>query len=339
VTAPVQQAQLVESRLINLLNLQTMIATKAARCVLAAEKRLLVDFGFRRAHGAEAGVLASRASYLAGFDGTATVLAGKMFDIPIFGTMAHAYVQAHDSERAAFETFARAHPGNVVLLIDTYDTEQGARIVVELAPRLRQDGIQIKAVRLDSGDLAVLASKVRRILDDGGLQNTGIFCSGNLDEYRLTDLVRQGAPITGFGIGTRLDTSEDAPSLECVYKLVEYEGEPKRKHSTGKATWPGRKQIFREYGSDGRMQADVLTLEGDVLPGEPLIEPAMRDGKVLRTAPALSSIRERTAQQLTGLPDSLRRLESASAYPVRVGPSLEKLALRADDAIARDRKS
>src|SRR5262245_55238883 len=216
ITAPISQAQLVESRLINLLNLQTMVASKAARCVLAADQRMLVDFGLRRAHGAEAGLLASRASYLAGFDGTATVLAGMMFAIPIFGTMAHAYVQAHDSEREAFETFARAQPGNVVLLIDTYDTEQGARVVAELAPRLRESGIAIKAVRLDSGDLAVHSRNVRRILDDAGLSEIGIFCSGNLDEYRLRDLIRGGAPIDGFGIGTALDTSGDAPGLECV---------------------------------------------------------------------------------------------------------------------------
>src|SRR5678815_1298996 len=266
VTAPISQAQLVESRLINLLNLQTMIASKAARCVLAANQRTLVDFGLRRAHGAEAGLLASRASYLAGFDGTATVLAGMMFAIPIYGTMAHAYIQAHDSEREAFETFARAQPGNVVLLIDTYDTEQGARIVANLAPRLRESGITIKAVRLDSGDLMIHSRKVRRILDDAGLKDIGIFCSGNLDEYRLRDLVQDGAPINGFGVGTRLDTSEDAPSLECVYKLVEYDGQPRRKRSEGKATWPGRKQVFRQYGSSGQMEGDTITAWAPIRP-------------------------------------------------------------------------
>jgi nicotinate phosphoribosyltransferase len=338
ITAPISQAQLVESRLINLLNLQTMIASKAARCVLAADQKLLVDFGLRRAHGAEAGLLASRASYLAGFDGTATVLAGMMFAIPIYGTMAHAYVQAHDSERSAFESFARAQPGNVVLLIDTYDTEQGARVVVDLAPRLRESGITIKAVRLDSGDLAVHARNVRKILDAAGLKDVGIFCSGNLDEYRLRDLVKGGAPINSFGVGTRLDTSEDAPSLECIYKLVEYNGQPRRKHSEGKATWPGRKQVFRQYRDDGVMETDAITVWGDPQPGEPLLEPILRQGKRVRPPEALSTIRERSARQRERLPGSLRALETQPVYPVRIAPALEELAKRADEAIGRGRE-
>jgi len=337
VTAPISQAQLVESRLINVLNFQTMIASKAARCVLVAPKRLLVDFGLRRAHGAEAGLLASRASYLAGFDGTATVLAAMTFDIPVYGTMAHAYVQAHETERTAFESFARAQPGNVVLLIDTYDTENGARIVVDLAPRLRQSGIAVKAVRLDSGDLAAQARKVRKILDDGGLEETGIFCSGNLDEYRLRDLVQDGAPINGFGIGTRLNTSDDAPSLECVYKLVEYDGKPRRKHSEGKATWPGRKQVYRHYAADGRMQADALTVEGDIQPGQPLLETVMRGGNLVRPLDSLSAIRERTAQQLAELPEHLRALEADLRYTVRIAPALAALADQTDEIIFREK--
>jgi len=335
VTAPISQAQLVESRLINLLNLQTMIASKAARCRLAADQRLLVDFGLRRAHGAEAGLLASRASYLAGFNGTATVLAGMMFGIPIYGTMAHAYVQAHDSERAAFETFARAQPGNVVLLIDTYDTEQGARVVADLAPHLRESGITIKAVRLDSGDLAVHSRRVRQILNSAGLKDIGIFCSGNLDEYRLRDLIQAGAPIDGFGVGTRLDTSEDAPSLECVYKLVEYNGQPRRKLSEGKATWPGRKQVFRQYRDNGWMEIDTITLWDDAQPGDPLLEPVLREGKRARPAEALSKIRERSANQRERLPSYLRALETPPVFPIRVAPALEELAKRADEAIGR----
>jgi len=337
VTAPISQAQLVESRLINILNFQTMIASKAARCVLVAPKRLLVDFGLRRAHGAEAGLLASRASYLAGFDGTATVLAAMTFDIPVYGTMAHAYVQAHETERTAFESFARAQPGNVVLLIDTYDTENGARIVVDLAPRLRQSGIAVKAVRLDSGDLAAHARKVRKILDDGGLQETGIFCSGNLDEYRLRELVQDRAPINGFGIGTRLDTSDDAPSLECAYKLVEYDDKPRRKHSEGKATWPGRKQVYRQYAGDGRMQADTLTVEADIQPGQRLLETVMRGGNLVRPLESLSAIRERTARQLAELPEHLRALEADLPYDVRIAPALAALADRTDEVIFREK--
>jgi len=338
VTAPISQAQLVESRLINLLNLQTMIASKAARCVLAANQRTLVDFGLRRAHGAEAGLLASRASYLAGFDGTATVLAGMMFAIPIYGTMAHAYIQAHDSEREAFETFARAQPGNVVLLIDTYDTEQGARVVADLAPRLRESGITIKAVRIDSGDLMIHSRNVRRILDDAGLKDIGIFCSGNLDEYRLRDLVQDRAPINGYGVGTRLDTSEDAPSLECVYKLVEYNGEPRRKRSEGKATWPGRKQVFRQYGTSGQMEGDTITAWGADQAGQPLLEAVLRQGKRVRSTEPLSKIRERSAHDRERLPEYLRVLENKTPYPIRIAPALEDLAKQADEAISRRRE-
>jgi len=338
VTAPISQAQLVESRLINLLNLQTMIASKAARCVLAANQRTLVDFGLRRAHGAEAGLLASRASYLAGFDGTATVLAGMMFAIPIYGTMAHAYIQAHDSEREAFETFARAQPGNVVLLIDTYDTEQGARVVADLAPRLRESGVTIKAVRIDSGDLMIHSRNVRRILDDAGLKDIGIFCSGNLDEYRLRDLVQGRAPINGYGVGTRLDTSEDAPSLECVYKLVEYNGEPRRKRSEGKATWPGRKQVFRQYGTSGQMEGDTITAWGADQAGQPLLEAVLRQGKRLRSTEPLSKIRERSAHDRERLPEYLRVLENKTPYPIRIAPALEDLAKQADEAISRRRE-
>jgi nicotinate phosphoribosyltransferase len=255
------------------------------------------------------------------------------FDIPVYGTMAHAYVQAHETERAAFESFARAQPGNVVLLIDTYDTENGARIVVDLAPRLRQSGIVVKAVRLDSGDLAAQARRVRSILDVGGLQETGIFCSGNLDEFRVRDLVQDGAPINGFGIGTRLDTSDDAPSLECAYKLVEYDGKPRRKHSEGKVSWPGRKQVFRQYAGDGRMQADTLTVEGDIQPGQPLLEPVMRGGNLMQPLESLSAIRGRATQQLAQLPEQLRTIETGPTYAVRIAPALAVLAARTDEAI------
>ncbi len=198
VAAPLPVAQLVESRLINILHFQTLVASKAARCRLAAPDKLLVDFGMRRAHGAEAALFAARAGYLAGLDGTATVLANPLYGIPVFGTMAHSFVLAHESETAAFESFARSHPDNVVLLIDTWDTEAAARKVVTLAPRLQKEGIAIKAVRLDSGDLAAHARQVREILDQGGLSDTGIFCSGNLDEYRIAELLASGAPVDGF---------------------------------------------------------------------------------------------------------------------------------------------
>ena len=293
VIAPLPQAQLVESRLINILHFQSLIASKAARMVLAAPGRQLVDFGLRRAHGAEAGLMAARASYLAGFAGTATVLAQKEFGIPIFGTMAHSFIQAHDDETSAFSAFAHSRPDNLVLLIDTYDTEAAARKVVRLAPRLKQAGITVRAVRLDSGDLIVLSKHVRRILDDGGLQDVTIFASGGLDEDELAGMMEANAPIDGFGVGTSLTTSSDVPALDCAYKLQEYAGIARRKRSAGKATWPGRKQVWRHFGDDGRMAGDVLALHDDRHAGEPLLIPVMRNGQRLGVPPTLAEIRRK----------------------------------------------
>ena len=334
IVAPLPQAQLVESRIINLLQFQTLIASKAVRCVLTAPDKLLVDFGFRRAHGAEAGLLAARASYLAGFHGTATVLAGKQFGIPIFGTMAHSFVEAHENEKAAFAHFARAQPDNVVLLIDTYDTLQAARKVVELAQELRQQGIAVKGVRLDSGDLAREAVKVREILDLAGLREITIFSSGSMDEYALRDLlIRQKAPIDGFGIGTRLDTSADAPYLDCAYKLQEYAGRARRKLSTGKKTWPGRKQVFRQFTDAGRMEQDVLALETEQPAGEPLLELAMRHGRRVTEQKPLREIRDYAARQLATLPEAWRQLEPAPAFPVQISAGLQQLAEEVDQWI------
>ena len=333
VTAPLPEAQLVESRLINLVHFETLVATKAARSVLAAPGKLLVDFGLRRAHGAEAGLLAARAAYIAGYSGTATVAAGSRMGIPVFGTMAHSFVEAHDDESAAFRRFAEACPKNVVLLIDTYDTEAAARKVVEFAPDLTRRGIQVKGVRLDSGDLAALSRSVRRILDQGGLAGATLFASGNIDEYRIRDLVAAGVPIDGFGVGTSLVTSSDAPYLDAVYKLQEYAGKPRRKRSTGKATWPGRKQVYRRYDRAGRLEHDVITVEGDCHPGEALLVPVLRNGKRLAAPEGLAAIRERAAAQLAKLPDSLRALESAaSPYRVEIAPALRELAGQVDRA-------
>lgn len=330
VTAPMPQAQLVETRLINLLHFQTIIASKAARAVLIAAGKGLIDFGLRRAHGAEAGVLAARAAYLAGFSGSATVLAGFLYGVPVYGTMAHSFIQAHDDETAAFEHFAHAQPDNVVLLIDTYDTEAAAEKVVALAPRLREQGIPVKGVRLDSGDLADLAFKVRRILDAGGLQDARILASGNLDEEAVRALIASGAPIDDFAIGTRLDTSADAPYLDCAYKLQEYAGRARRKRSAGKATWPGRKQVYRRLGSDGRMAGDILTLEDDPHEGEPLLHPVMRAGRRLQPSPSLSQVRHYAASQLACLPEHLRQLCVDPPYPVSIARSLEDLAQAVD---------
>jgi nicotinate phosphoribosyltransferase len=337
VTAALPEAQLVETRLINLLQFQSMIAAKAARMVLAAPGKRLVDFGLRRAHGAEAGFLAARASYIAGFAGTATVLADKEFGIPIFGTMAHSYIQVHDDEAEAFENFARARPKNLTLLIDTYDTEAAARKVVALAPRLKAAGISIGGVRLDSGDLITLSKAVRRILDEGGLRDVTIFASGGIDETVIANIIRSGAPIDGFGIGSSLTTSYDAPGLDCAYKLEEYAGLPRRKRSAGKATWPGRKQVWRRFGADGRMAGDILSLENDDQAGEPLIELVMQGGKRVAPAPLLAEIRARAARDLQRLPEPLRRLEPGASYPVEVSEALRRLAAEVDGRVAQQK--
>ena len=330
VTAPMPEAQFVESRLINLLHFQSLIATKAARSVLAAPGKLLVDFGMRRAHGAEAALLAARASYLAGFTGSATVEAGMRFGIPVYGTMAHSYVEAHENEAAAFERFADANPDNVVLLLDTYDTEAAAAKVVELAPRLIERGITVRGVRLDSGDLAEHARRVRRILDEGGLKETTIFASGGLDEHRLAEFTSQGAPIDGYGVGTKMDASADAAYFDCAYKLQEYAGLARRKRSEGKSTWPGRKQIYRAYDDKGLMAGDLLTLEDDAPAGEPLIRQVMKAGRRLEPATPLGQVREDAREQLNRLPEELRQLDSASPYPVRVSDALRQLAEEVD---------
>jgi nicotinate phosphoribosyltransferase len=337
VTAPMPEAQLVETRLTNILHFQSLIASKAARMILAAPGKVLVDFGLRRSHGAEAGLMAARASYVAGFAGTATVLAEQSWGIPTFGTMAHAFIQAFDDEAEAFEKFARSRPENLTLLIDTYDTEAAARKVVALAPRLKEAGIAIRAVRLDSGDLAALSRSVRRILDAGGLAGVSIFASGGLDEDSIAALVAAGAPIDGFGVGTSLTTSADVPALDCVYKLEEYAGLPRRKRSAGKATWPGRKQVWRRYGPDGRMTGDVISVESDPQAGEPLLVPVMQGGRRITPGPTLADSRARAARDLARLPQALHRLESGTPYPVEVTGALTELAAAVDRRIAEAR--
>jgi nicotinate phosphoribosyltransferase len=330
ITAPLPQAQLIESRLINILHFQTLIASKAARMVLAAPGKILSDFGLRTAHGAEAGLYSARASYIAGFAGAANVLAGERYGIPVVGTMAHSYIQVHDDEMKAFEDFARARPEGVILLVDTYDTEAGARKVVELAPRLKADGIAIRGVRIDSGDLTAMARKVRAILDAGGLRDVIILVSGGINEDVLQGMMAEKAPIDGFGIGVNLAASIDVPALDCAYKLQDYAGRPRRKLSEGKQTWPGRKQVWRVYDSDGRMRGDILSVEGDAQPGEPLIVPVMRGGKRIAPAPSLADIRTRAARELARLPERLARLEPGVAYPVHVADALVALTREAD---------
>ena len=330
IVAPLREAQLVESRVMNLMHYETLIASKAARCVLAAPGRLLVDFGLRRAHGAEAGLLSARASFLAGFGGTATVEAARTFGIPMYGTMAHSYIQAHRDESAAFESFVRTQPENAILLIDTYDTERGARKAADLALKLAGAGIAIKGVRIDSGDLGEHARRVRAILDGAGLPEVTIFASGNLDEFRLRDLVALGAPIDGFGVGTRMNTSADAPYLDCAYKLQEYDGRPRRKRSEGKASWPGRKQVYRRTTPDDKFESDLLTVVGENAPEPALLKPVMREGRQVEPLPILAESRAHAAKQLAALPQPLRSLDQSGPYSVRIAPALRALAAEVD---------
>ena len=337
VVAPMREAQLVETRIINLLQFQCMVASKAVRSVFAADGRMLVDFGLRRAHGAEAGLLSARASFIAGFTGTATVLAGMRWEIPLFGTMAHSYIEAHARESEAFENFTRAHPAGSTLLIDTYDTEEAARRLVSLLPQMAAKGVSVGSVRIDSGDLAEHAKQVRQILDSGGLREIKIFASGNLDENRIHALLASGAPIDGFGVGTKMNTSADQPYLDCAYKLQEYAGTPRRKRSEGKATWPGRKQVFRSFDADGKMAGDRLALHDEPATGRTLLQPTMRQGKRLSASPPLARIRTRLREELATLPAPLHALDPVTpAYPVQVSDAVQRLALLAD-SLSRQR--
>ncbi|HET6849092.1 MAG TPA: nicotinate phosphoribosyltransferase [Gaiellales bacterium] len=301
--------QLAESFLLNLINFQTLIATKAARIVQAAAGRPVVDFGFRRAHGGEAGVLAARSSYIGGVIATATVAAGYEWGIPTTGTMSHSYVMGFPSELDAYCAFLRDQPVRPTLLIDTYETIHGARLAAQAASTT---GIAPAAVRLDSGDVDELSREVRAVLDEAGLDATGIFCSGDLDEYRIAELVGRGAPIDGFGAGTRLVTGGDVSALGGVYKLVESAGRPVMKRSSRKATLPGRHQVFRSEAGD------VIGLAGEPLDGTPLLQPVMRDGGRPAEAPPLDDIRDRARTEVAAQPERVRALRD----PATVRPSL-----------------
>lgn len=326
VEAPLPEAQLVESRIVNLLHYQTLVASKAARCRLAAPKAELIEFGMRRAHGAEAALLGSRASYIGGLDATATLEASCRYGIPMAGTMGHSFVQAHELETQAFQNFASLHPQNVVLLIDTYDLTRAAQRVVDLAHRLRGEGIRIKGVRIDSGDLGQAAASVRGILDRGDCKDVRIFVSGALDEYSIEALRTARAPIDVFCLGTHLTVSEDAPALDCAYKLQQYAGRPVRKLSPWKETWAGPRQVYRQYDSSGYIAIDVVAGEDEVIDGKELLREVMTDGRRLCASPRLAIVREYCAEQLCHLPPALRSLEHVLQAPVKISHRQRELA-------------
>jgi nicotinate phosphoribosyltransferase len=320
VIAPITEAQLVETFVLNQIHFQSIVATKAARVVAAAQGRTVIDFGSRRSHGTDAALKVARATYLAGGDGTSNVLAGKIYGIPVFGTMAHSYIQAHDNESASFDSFAKLYP-ETTLLVDTYDTLGGVRKVIELSRKLG-DRFQVRAVRLDSGDLGVLAVDTRKLLDEAGLHGVKIFASSGLDEYKIQKLVQSGAPIDAFGVGTKLAVIADAPDLDMAYKLVEYDGKGRLKLSTKKLLYPGRKQVFRQF-ENGQMARDVIGRFDEVLPGEPLLKPVLHRGKPVSQI-KLAESRERLQSELKKLPAHFHSLRSAPAqYPVHFSERLK----------------
>jgi nicotinate phosphoribosyltransferase len=328
VMAPIVEAQLVETYVVNQIHLQSVIATKAARVVNAAAGRMVVDFGARRAHGTDAALKVARASYLAGAAGTSNLLAARRYGIPAFGTMAHSFVQAFDNELDAFEAFARVYPGTT-LLVDTYDTLRGVDRVIELAKRLRER-FDVRAVRLDSGDLGALSKAARAKLDAAGLSQVGIFASSGLDEYKVAALIEDGCPIDTFAVGTKLAVAEDAPAFDMAYKLVEYDGVGRTKFSSDKVIYPGRKQVLRKL-NQGVFAGDTIGAADEKLDGEPLLVPVLTNGQRLsQHDSSLAAARSRARQQIDALPSQLRSLEDTGwHYPVDVSPGitqqLEKL--------------
>jgi len=321
VIAPIAEAQLVESFVMNQVHVQSVLATKAVRVVTAAAGRPVVDFAMRRMHGADAALKGARACHIAGVAATSNVLAGLAYGIPVRGTMAHSYIEAHDREIDAFRAFAELYPGTIIL-VDTYDTIEGVRKVIELAHELG-DELSVRGIRLDSGNLADLARKARELLDAAGLGKLEIFASGSLDEYRVAELVASGVPIDGFGVGTRMGVSRDAPDLELAYKLTAYAGEGRLKTSPGKPVLPGPKQVFRVEEA-GCAVRDVVARHDEELPGRPLLDEVMRDGRRLTAGRvSLEQIRARAASELARLPSGIRALEPANPpYPVKVSEAL-----------------
>lgn len=329
VTAPIMEAQLVETFVLNTINLQTTIATKASRVVAAARGRPVVEFGLRRTQGTDAGMKAARCSYLAGCSGTSNVLGGMRYGIPVFGTMAHSYVMFFDNELEAFGAFAKTFPENSTLLIDTYDDLKGAENAAVVAKELEKEGHRLSGVRLDSGDLVCLSKKVRSILDDSGLEYVKIFASGDLDEYKVEELIRRGAKIDSFGVGTRMSTSSDRPYVDVVYKLsgkVEKESfVPAMKLSKGKITLPGKKQIFRQADDRGKYAKDIIGLADEEVEGEPLLLKVMEKGRIVYDLPSLEKIRRNALTSLSCLPEKHKKLRNAASYRVELSPRLSRI--------------
>ncbi len=330
ITAPIIEAQLVETFILNTVNLQTMIATKASHVVNAAKGKAVIEFGLRREHGIDAGMKVARSSYIAGCQGTSNVLAGFQYGIPVFGTMAHSFIMSYEKEIDAFRAFARTFPNKSTLLIDTYDDLAGAEKAALIAKELEKKGFKLNGVRLDSGDLAEISKKVRKLLDDNRLQYVKIFASGDLDEFKIKELLENDAKIDAFGVGTKLGTSADKPYVDVIYKLCETMSErgkfsPIMKLSEGKTTLPGRKQVYRLRDKKGNYSRDIIALVGEKVKGEPLLNNVMEKGEITIDLPSLEQIRATAAQNLSKLPAKYKKPAHPQAYTVELSQNLKNL--------------
>ena len=328
VSGPIIGCQLVETILVNQISLESMLATKAARVVAAAQGRQVIDFGARRAHGTDAAIKLARASYIAGFDGTSNVAAAVRYGIPAVGTMAHSFISSFGTEREAFQAYAESFPDSSTFLVDTYDTLDGVRNAIDVAQDMKQRGGALRAIRLDSGDIGPLARQARRMLDGAGLDTVQVLASGGLDEYAIDNLVRSGAPIDGFGVGTRVGTSADAPYTDFVYKLVEYEGKPLMKLSSDKATVPGPKQVYRASSADGRIERDVIGRLNELDQSDdyrPLLGPVMANGEAVTGLPGIEEVREFHCRQIAVLPPGLLGVRPTGSYRVDISDQLGRL--------------
>jgi nicotinate phosphoribosyltransferase len=336
VTAPIIEAQLVETFIINAVSLQTLIATKASRSVQAAAGRPLVDFSLRRTQGTDAGLKVARASYLAGFAGTSNVLAGKLYGLPVFGTMAHSYITSFPSEIDAFRVFARNFPTITTLLIDTYDNIAGARHAITVAQEMEARGQRLDYVRLDSGDMAAISRDVRRLLDEAGLHYVRILASGSFDEHKIARVLADGARIDAFAVGTKMGVSADAPYFDIAYKLVRYADQPLMKLSSGKVTLVDQKQVFRFFDQQGAMARDTIALRRESIPGgTPLLQPVMAGGRITRPLPTLEESRDYFTAQFARLPQAHKVLQDPTPYPVSLSPGLQDLQSRVAQQVRR----
>jgi len=322
VEAPLIEAQIVETFLINTLQLPILVATKAMRCYSVAKGTVLVDFGLRRSHGTDAGMKAARASFIGGFAGTSNVLAGKEYGIPIFGTMAHSFILAYGDEVKAFEAFAKKYPENAIFLVDTFNTVEGVKKAIKAAKDLGME--TFKGIRLDSGDLLELSKKARKILDEAGYKDAKIIASGGINEYRIKELLDSGAPIDGWGVGTELVVSADVPYLDCAYKLVEYNGKPVMKFSKGKMTLPFRKQVYRFY-KNGKFDKDIIAKYDEKIEGGiPLLKKYVENGKVVLPLPDINEIREKAIKNFEKLPDEYKEIEKTVHYIPQISDTIKE---------------